>query len=96
MINEKLRNMHSNTSVFDEDRHNRILEALENRSKMTKEELKACTEHIGNTNAYAWCRNHLKVAVGGKIVLCHKPSDDGKNENADLSKKRNQFVCKSL
>ena len=52
IINEKLRYLHSNTSVFDEERYNRMLEALENRSKMNKEEFKACTESIGNTNAY--------------------------------------------
>ena len=51
MINEKLKNINSNTSVFDEERCNRILEVLENWSEMKKEEIKAHTESIGNTNA---------------------------------------------
>ena len=52
---------------------------------MKKEEFKACTKSIGNTNAYVWCRKYQKVTIGGKILLCNKPSDDGENENIELA-----------
>ena len=54
--NEKLESVHSNVSISDKERCDRILKALDDCSSMTKEEFKACVESLSHTNAYAWCR----------------------------------------
>ena len=65
---------------------------------MIKEEFKACAESICNCNACAWCRKHLKVAIGVKPLLFYKPKDDGDNNNPKSAKKEeidsHRRVCK--
>ena len=58
MINKKIKDIYSNTSDFNEDRYNRILEALNNRSSIIKDEFKYYIEAISNANAYAWYRKY--------------------------------------
>ena len=51
MYNAKSKSIHANISLFDEERCHKILETLENRKTMSKEEFKAYTESLGNTLA---------------------------------------------
>ena len=51
MCNAKLKSIHTNTSSFDDERCDKILESLENRKTTSKEEFKACAESLGNANA---------------------------------------------
>ena len=80
MINIKLRSVNSNTSSFDEEQHNKILETLDNCQTMSKEEFKACTRSFRNANAYTQCKKYQKVTIDRKTMLCYKASDTKEND----------------
>ena len=73
-ISKKLKEIHSSTSAFNNKRHNRILEALDDCSSMAKEEFKSYTESLSCTNACAWYRKCLKITISERshYVIDHE------------------------
>ena len=79
MINTKLRSINFNASSFDEERHNKIIEILDNYQTMWKEKFKAYAESLWNANACTWHKKYQKVMIDEKTMLCCKASDAEEN-----------------